>query len=249
MRRNHIPSHVQSKLDKLERQIAVVTQQVSKNKEAITAARGRLSGGFENDGEYADLRAALDKLVADKPILERKLDDAQYSLADAKAFLAGLPDDATLEPIAPVKPNGADLASVRRHIANAEDEIARLAAVPTPSSDIEERIEGYVDALARPKVTGMGAGQQLRVDWPHDVIAVLALLLPEQMVKALSHEIERMANVPMSLTERNKRIGELKSEIDTLQRQALALGADTSGLPPGVVLGVRAVEAKKSRAA
>ena len=50
-----------------------------------------------------------------------------------------------------------------------------------------------------------------------------------------------MANDPMPLGERQKRIGELKGEIDTLQRQAFALGADTSDLPPDVMLGVRVI--------
>jgi hypothetical protein len=41
-----------------------------------------------------------------------------------------------------------------------------------------------------------------------------------------------------------QRIAELEAEIDTLQRQALALGAGTSGLAPAVVLGVRIAETK-----
>ena len=84
--------------------------------------------------------------------------------------------------------------------------------------------------------------------WPDNVIAVLALLLPEQMTSALLKEVERQANVPMPLPQRKRRIAELQAEIDTLQRQALALGAGTSGLPPAVVLGVR-VASRSSRAA
>jgi hypothetical protein len=47
-------------------------------------------------------------------------------------------------------------------------------------------------------------------------------------------------------------LDELKAEIDTLQRQALALGGSASTLPPEVVLGVRAVrrvDRRVSRAA
>jgi hypothetical protein len=40
---------------------------------------------------------------------------------------------------------------------------------------------------------------------------------------------------------RKERVGELIAEIDTLKRQAFALGADNSGLPPEVVLGVKVV--------
>ena len=84
----------------------------------------------------------------------------------------------TLEPVKAVKPNGADLHTVRRRIADAEGEIARLTAIPIPSSDIEGRIEQYVAALARPKVSGVATGQRLQVSWPNDVIAVLALCSP-----------------------------------------------------------------------
>ena len=232
MKRNLIPNQVQSKLDTFERQVAHWAAQVSKAQEAIANARDRLSGGFEGDHEYNDLRATLDRLVEkDLPNAEAKLDDARYLLDDCKAFLAELPDDVTLELVKAVKPNGVDLHTVRRRIADAEEEIARLTAIPVPSSDIEGRIEQYVAALARPKVTGVATGQRLQVTWPTDVIAVLALLLPNEMTKALMAEVERQANEHGALTERKKRIAELKAEVDTLQRQAFALG-DTSALPP-----------------
>ncbi len=50
----------------------------------------------------------------------------------------------------------------------------------------------------------------------------LALLLGDRMVEVLSREVERMANDPMPLRERKKRIAEIEVEI---------------GLPPAVVLG------------
>jgi hypothetical protein len=190
----------------------------------------------------------LDRLVADKPILENKLHNAENTLADCKAFLAALPDDAVLEPVKVVKPNGLDLDTVWRRIEDAEDEVKRLRAVPVPSSDIEDRIREYVVALARPQVSGIGTGQRLQVRWPDDVIAVLALLLPDQMTNALLGEVERVSNLPMPLPQRKRRIAELQAEIDAMQRQALALGAGTSALPPAVVLGVR-VASRSSRAA
>jgi hypothetical protein len=170
-----------------------------------------------------------------------KLDSAQYTLKNCRAFLDALPDDAVLTPVASVKPNGIDLDTVWRRIEDAEDEVKRLRAVPVPSSDIEERIREYVAALARPQVSGIGTGQRLQVRWPDDPIAVLALLLPDEMVDALMQEIERQANLPMPLLERKKRIAQLVAEIDALQRQALALGADAADFPPAVVLGVRVV--------
>jgi septal ring factor EnvC (AmiA/AmiB activator) len=247
MRANHYPSHVQTKLDAFERTVEHLTLQLLKTQDAITGARQRLSGGFQKDQEYRDLRASLDQLVKDLPVIENKLRDAECTLTDCRAFLQALPDDAVLEPIAQVKPNGAVLDTVQRRIDDLEDEIKRLRAIPTPSSDIEERVREYVAALARPQVSGISTGQRLQVRWPDDVIAVLALLLPDEMVNALLREVERVANDPMPLPERKQRIAQLQAEIDTLQRQSLSLGAHPSGLPPAVVLGVRMV--KKERVA
>jgi hypothetical protein len=131
------------------------------------------------------------------------------------------------------EPDGTDLAALQHRIREAEDEVQRLRAVQVPPPDIKERVREYVATLARPKVSGIG--QQLRVTWPNDTAAVLALLLPEQMTSALLQEIERQSNLPMPLPQRKRRIAELQAEIDTLQRQALALGAGTGGLPPAVV--------------
>jgi hypothetical protein len=59
----------------------------------------------------------------------------------------------------------------------------------------------------------------------------LALLLGDRMVEVLSREVERMANDPMPLRERKKRIAEIEVEI---------------GLPPAVVLGVRVASRSSS---
>jgi hypothetical protein len=241
MKANHFPNQVQAKLDTFERTVEHLTLQLAKTQDAIDGARQRLTGGFQRDSEYRDLRASLAKLVADQPVLESKLHGAQYTLADCKAFLAALPDDVALEAVKSVPQNGYDLATVQRRIDDAEDEVERLRAVPTPSSDIEARVREYVAALARPKVSGLATGQQLQVTWPDDIISVLALLRPDEMVNALMQEIERVASASMPLPQRKQRIAQLQAEIDALQQQSLALGADASDLPPHVVLGVRVV--------
>jgi uncharacterized small protein (DUF1192 family) len=238
---NGIPDMVVTKLDQYEQQVEFLAQKCARTDNAIANARQRLTGGFDKDSAYRDARAALDKLVADQPVLENKLADARYTLASCKDFLAALPDDVALQAVNSVPQNGFDLAQVQRRIAAADDEINKLRAVPTPAADIETRVREYVAALARPKVRGIAAGQQLQVTWPDDVIAVLALLLPDAMVSALMTEIERQSNTPMPLPERRKRIAQLTAEIDALQRQALALGADAADLPAPVVLGVKVV--------
>ena len=133
-----------------------------------------MSGGFEGDHEYNDLRKVLDRLVdKDLPNAKSKLDEAQYILDDCKAFLADLPDDVTLEPVKAVKPNGADLHTTRRRIADAEEEIAKLSAIPVPAPDIEDKIEEHISALARAKVTGVATGERLQISWPNELAAVL----------------------------------------------------------------------------
>ena len=91
MKQNSYPSHVQAKLDELAQTSEYLAEQVSKTKAAITSTRQRLSGGFQTDQEFTDLRVTLDQLVADQPVLERKLRDAQFTLADCKAWLEALP--------------------------------------------------------------------------------------------------------------------------------------------------------------
>src|SRR4029450_96054 len=129
MNRNNIPTTVFAVIDKYERDVEHLTQQVARTQDAIDNARQRLSGGFQKDQEYRDLRATLDQLITDRPILENKLRDAQITLANSKQFLEQLPADLMLQPVKRVAQNGYDLAQVQRRIADAEDEIKRLRAV------------------------------------------------------------------------------------------------------------------------
>ena len=66
------------------------------------------------------------------------------------------------------------------------------------------------------------------------------------MKKIAMEAVERQANEHGSLSERKKRIAELKTQVDTLQRQAFALG-DTIALPPEVILGVQVVRREPAR--
>jgi hypothetical protein len=192
---NHYPSHVQTELDEYTQAIEYLTQQLAKTQDAIDNARERLSGGFQKDEEYHDMCATLDQLVAAKSTLERKFNSATLTLSDAKSWLDALPDDAVLEPVASTKPDGLDLGTVEHRIRDAEDEIQRLGAVPVPPSDIKSRVEAHVASLARPKVSGIASGQQLRVSWPSDTPALLAFLRPDEMTGALLQEIERQSNL------------------------------------------------------
>lgn len=249
MRHRDIPEKVLSKLAAFEKQAENCTRKVAQTRQAIAAARSRLSGGFAKDSEYHDLRATLDGLLEDLASRESAEEAVNNTLWTCKAFIDELPDDAVLE-VVKVKPNGHSLSDVRQRIKDAEDELKKLASVPVPSADIEQRVKQYVASLGSPAISGVSDGQRLEVSWPSSsAISLLALLLPDKMVEVLMGEIERAANVPLPFEQRRKRMALMSRLIDELQRQALALGEDASILPPAVVLGVRAAEIKTSRAA
>ena len=82
----------------------------------------------------------------------------------------------------------------------------------------------------------------------------MAFLQPDVLVERLMAEIERIANTPCPLAEREQRITKLEEEIDRLQRTEEAIVVATgapreAGCPPWVVLGVKAIEAPGVRAA
>ena len=271
MNYSKLPAPVLAKLLALEQHAKKLAERVAKTQDGIASARARLTGGFEKQSEYDDLRATLNQLVADKPVLEKKLHAAQSTPSSCKVWLDQLPKGTVLEPVE-VKADGHDLKEVRARIKNAEAELAALRAVPTPSADIEERVRDYVQSMARPTISGVGTGERLRVIWPGagwdssgprehraDVLPLIALLHGDAMVAALMREVERMSNTPVPRAERKKRVAALEGELAELAYveeavvvAALAKGQDVqrSALaPPAAVLGVRIAETKATRAA
>jgi hypothetical protein len=104
---------------------------------------------------------------------------------------------------------------------------------------IREKVQAYVQGLTRPVVGGMGAGEVLSVQWPTNLHALMAFLQPEALVDRLMVEIDRIANTPCALPEREQRIAELEQEVDRLQRIeehiVVATGAPRErGCPPWV---------------
>jgi hypothetical protein len=249
MRYDKLPAPVLAKLVELDEQAEFFNRNVVDTERGIAAARTRLTGGFQKDQEYHDLRKTLDRLIADKPGLEMKLHRTQRMLSACKVWLDELPEDTQLE-VVRMKTDGHNLADVRERIKDAEDELKRLRAVPTPSSDIRKRVEGYVHSLAKPKIGGIGKGETLKVTWPDDILAVFALLFPERVQEIVLAGVDAVANDPLPVKQRAARIAELRREIDELGyvegALVVASGAERSpGAPPQAVLGVRVVEARR----
>jgi hypothetical protein len=271
MNLNQAPQHALVKLIALEEQVEHLTQQFSHTTDAIPAARERLTGSFQDDQGYQDLRATLDQLLADKTILQAKLHAANSLLSSCKSWLALLTHDAVLEAVSP-ETSGHDLTSTRDRINAAQSELAALRAIPTPSADIELHIRDYVRSLGRPTISGISDGEHLKVIWPGagwdqsgarefraDILPLMAILHPEEMVTALLREVERVANTPTPVAERMKHIARLEHEIEELSylEESLVCAAIASGetierrsaAPPAAVLQLRVARARKSRAA
>src|SRR5262249_29732573 len=145
-----------------------------------------------------------------------------------QVFLDQLPGDATLEPVT-IHVDGHGLEEVRAKLEAAQAELNRLHAAPTPSADIEQRIRDYVQSVAQPTITGVGKGEKLKVTWPGagwdikgpiehraEVLPLMALLFPDEMIAALMAKVECMANDPLPQAARQKRIAALEHEIEQL---------------------------------
>ena len=83
---------------------------------------------------------------------------------------------------------------------------------------------------------------------------MLAFVEPDVLAQRLLAEIDRIANTPCPLAQRERQIAELEDEIDRLQRTEEAIVVATGaprerGCPPWVVLGVKALEMGGVRAA
>jgi hypothetical protein len=245
-----VPPAVLKKLASLDAQAEFLHRKNDDTERAINAARTRLTGSFKSDAEYADLRKTLERLVADQPAVETKFHRTRALAANCRRFLEALPEGTVLEPVKVKPPNGHNIRDVRERIKDAENELALLRAVPTPAPDIRKRVEDYVQSLAQPEVSGIGAGEQLEVRWPSNLISAFALLFPTKMEEVLMAEVDALANDPLPVKQRHARITELETEIEQLhyteEALVVASNADRSpGALPQAVLQVRIVEAAK----
>jgi len=146
------------------------------------------------------------------------------------------------------------LSDVRARIKKLQNQVEALKRVPVPASDNDQKVRTYVERLPMPSIGGLAAGEPLTVQWPTGLHALMAFLQPDVLVERLLAEINRIANTPCPLAQREQRIAKLEEEIDRLQRCQEAIVVATgapreAGCLPWVVLGVKAIEAPGVRAA
>ena len=86
-----------------------------------------------------------------------------------------------------------------------------------------------------PIIGGIGADEALTVRWPTGLHALMAFLQPDVLVERLMTEIDRIANTPRPLAQRERKIAELEGEIDRLQRiEEAIVGRYGRATPTGI---------------
>jgi len=221
----------------------------------ISHIRDRLNGRVVREGDDpAKLRMEFDRLLAEEKALQRQRPIEADILGRCRAWLAGLPSTTVLEQIIPDVEDGLPLSDVRARIKERQNKVQALRGVPIPAPNIREKVRTYVERLPMPSIHGTAAGERTTVQWPTGLDALMAFLQPEALVEKLMAEVDRIANDPCPLAEREEWIAKLEEEIDRLQRTEEAIVVATgapreAGCPPWAVLGVKDVEARGTRAA
>jgi hypothetical protein len=120
--------------------------------------------------------------------------------------------------IIPDVEDGLALGDVRARARKLKDQVETLKRVPIPAPNIREKVRAYVERLPLPIIGGIGAGESLTVQWQTGLHALLAFVEPDVLAERLMGEIDRIANTPCPLAQRERKIAELEGEIDRLMR-------------------------------
>jgi hypothetical protein len=248
------PAFVAAKMAALSDARAAAATRADELTAQISHLRDRLNGRVWREGDDpAELNIQFERLLAEQKTLQRQRPIEADAIDRCRAWLAALPPATALEQVAPVVEDGLSLKAVRARIKKLHESVAVLKRVPIPAPDIRQKVQSYVQGLTRPIISGVDSGEVLTVQWPKELHVLMAFLQPEVLVERLMAEINRIANTPCALPEREQRIAELEQPIDRLQRTEEAIVVATGaprerGCPPWVVLGVKAVEARSVRA-
>jgi hypothetical protein len=240
------PAFVAAKIATLSDRCAAAAIRADELTGQISDLRDRWSGRTARQGDHPEkLRIEVEQRLEEQKALQRQRPIEADILGRCRAWVASLPTKAVLEQIIPDVEDGLSLSDVRAGIKKLQNQVEALKRVPVPASDIDQKVRIYVERLPIPSIGGIGAGEALTVQWPTGLHALLAFVEPEVLAERLSAEIDRIANTPCSLAQRERQINELEREIDRLQRTEEAIVVATGaprerGCPPWVVLGVKA---------
>ena len=249
------PAFVAAKMALLSDARATAATRADELTAQISDVRDQLNGRAWRQGDDpAKLSIELDRLLAEQKTLQRQRPIEAHTIDRCRAWLEALPPATVLKQIVPRVEDGLSLSTVRDRIKKMQGSVTALKGVPIPPSDIREKVRTYVEGLTRPVIGGIGTGEVLSVQWPTGLHALMAFLQPDVLVDRLMVEVNRIANTPCPLAEREQRIAKLEEEIDRLQRTEEAIVVATgapreAGCPAWVVLGVKAIEARGAKAA
>jgi hypothetical protein len=241
------PPFVAVKIALLSDACATATIRADELTAQISDLRDRWNGRTTRQGDHPEkLRIELEQRLEQQKALHRQRPIEADILGRCRAWLAGLPSTTVFEQSIPDVEDGLSLPAVRGRIKKLKSAAEALRHVPVPPSDIREKVRSYVQDITRPAIGGIGTGEVLSVQWPTGLQALMAFLQPDVLIDRLMTEIERIANTPCPLAEREQQIAELEREIDQLQRTEEAIVVATGaprepGCPPWVVLGVNAL--------
>jgi hypothetical protein len=246
---SHAPAFVAAKMAMLADARAAAATRGDELTAQISDVRDRLNGRVRRQGDDpAKLTIELDRLLAEQKALPARRSIEMGIIESCKAWLADLPPATLLKQVNPGVEDGLSLSAVRARIKKLKDTVEALQGVPVPPSNVREKVHAYVQELTRPALDGIGLDEALTVQWPTGLPALMAFLQPDVLVDRLMAEIDRIANTPCPLAQREQQIAKLEEEIDRLQRIEEAIVVATGaprerGCPPWVVLGVKAIEA------
>jgi hypothetical protein len=241
------PGFVAVRLAMLSDACATATIRADELNAQISDLRDRWSGRTTRQGDHPEkLRIELEQRLDEQKALQRQRPIEADILGRCRAWLAGLPSTTVFEQIIPNVEDGLSLPAVRARTKQLKTAAEALRRVPVPPSDIREKVRAYVQDMTRPVIGGIGTGEVLSVQWPTGLQALMAFLQPDALVERLMAEIDRIANTPCPLAEREQQITELEDQSDRLQRTEEAIVVATGaprepGCPPWVVLGVKVI--------
>jgi len=255
MELSQAPAFVAAKMALLSDARAAAATRADELSTLIPDLRDRWSGRTARQGDHPErLRIELEQRLDEQKALQRQRPIDMSTLESCKAWLAALPPGTLLDEQVSPEVEDVSLSTVRARIKKMQDSVAALKRVPIPAPDIQDKIKAYVQGLTRPNIGGIAAGESLTVQWPTGLHALLAFVESDVLAEKLLAEIDRIANTPCPLAEREQRIAKLEQEIDRMQRVEEAIVVATGaprqpGCPAWVILGVKATEAPSVRAA
>jgi hypothetical protein len=248
------PAFVAAKMALLSHGCAAAVLRADELTGQIASVRDRLNGRVvAREGDHpSKLSTELDRLLGEQKTLQARRPIDMAIMESCKAWLEALPPGTLLEQVNPTVEDGLSLSGVRGRIKKLKNQVEMLKGVPIVPPNIREKVLTYVQGLSRPVVSGIALNEALTVQWPTGLHALMAFLQPDVLVDRLMAEIDRIANTPCPLAEREQQIAKLEEEIDRLQRteEAIVVSTDAPrerGCPPWVALGAKVMEASGVR--